>query len=44
MIKNLPKKCKVVVIGGGVAGCSVAYHLAKFGWRDTILLERAQLT
>jgi len=33
-----------VVIGGGVAGCSVAYHLAKFGWKDTVLLERDQLT
>jgi 4-methylaminobutanoate oxidase (formaldehyde-forming) len=44
MIKNLPKKCKVVVIGGGVAGASCAYHLAKFGWKDTILLERDQLT
>ena len=32
------------MIGGGVAGCSVAYHLAKFGWKDTILLERDQLT
>jgi glycine cleavage system aminomethyltransferase T/glycine/D-amino acid oxidase-like deaminating enzyme len=40
----LPKSTKVVVIGGGVAGCSVAYHLAKFGWKDTILLERDQLT
>ncbi len=44
MLKNLPKNCKVVVIGGGVIGCSVAYHLAKFGWKDTIVLERDQLT
>ena len=41
---NYPKSCKVVVIGGGVVGCSVAYHLAKFGWKETILLERDQLT
>ena len=43
-MKKLPSACKVVVIGGGVAGCSTAYHLAKFGWKDTILLERDQLT
>ena len=39
-----PSSPNVVVIGGGVSGCSVAYHLAKFGWKDTILLERDQLT
>ena len=44
MSKELPSSAKVVVIGGGVAGCSCAYHLAKFGWKDTILLERDQLT
>ena len=44
MEKKLPSSTKVVVIGGGVVGCSVDYHLAKFGWKDTILLERDQLT
>tara|TARA_Y100000590_G_scaffold360792_1_gene417216 strand:- start:2366 stop:4810 length:2445 start_codon:yes stop_codon:yes gene_type:complete len=44
MIKELPSSAKVVVIGGGVTGCSTAYHLGKFGWKDTILLERDQLT
>jgi len=43
-MKEIPKSAKAVVIGGGVAGCSTAYHLAKFGWKDTILLERDQLT
>ena len=44
MQKSLPSSTKVVVIGGGVAGTSCAYHLAKNGWKDTILLERDQLT
>ena len=42
--KELPKNTKVVVIGGGVIGCSVAYHLTKFGWKDVVVLERDQLT
>ena len=37
-------KAKVVIIGGGVIGCSVAYHLSKLGWNDIVLLERKQLT
>ena len=41
---ELPKKAKVVVIGGGVVGCSIAYHLTKIGWSDVVLLERQQLT
>ena len=44
MSKNIPKSTKVVVVGGGVIGCSVAYHLTKFGWKDVVLLERDQLT
>jgi glycine cleavage system aminomethyltransferase T/glycine/D-amino acid oxidase-like deaminating enzyme len=35
---------RVVVIGGGVGGTSIAYHLTKLGWRDVVLLERAELT
>lgn len=35
---------KVVVIGGGVVGCSILFHLAKFGWKDVVLLERSELT
>ena len=44
MYKKIPNASKVVIIGGGVIGCSVAYHLTKFGWKDVILLERDQLT
>ena len=41
---SLPTQARVVIIGGGVVGCSVAYHLAKLGWKDVVLLERKQLT
>jgi len=41
---SLPSHAQVVIIGGGVIGCSVAYHLTKLGWRDVVLLERSQLT
>ena len=44
MSKAVPEKARVVIVGGGVSGCSVAYHLAKLGWRDIVLLERKQLT
>jgi len=42
--KPLPSHAKVVIIGGGVVGCSILFHLAKFGWKDSILLERDELT
>src|SRR5919112_4207636 len=41
---DLPREARVVIVGGGVVGCSVAYHLAKLGWTDVVLLERKQLT
>ena len=43
-MKKIPESAKVIVIGGGVIGCSIAYHLTKFGWKDVVLLERDQLT
>lgn len=42
--KPLESHAKVVIIGGGVVGCSILFHLAKFGWKDTVLLERSELT
>ncbi len=42
--KTLPKEASAVIIGGGVIGCSVAYHLSQLGWKDVVLLERKQLT
>jgi 4-methylaminobutanoate oxidase (formaldehyde-forming) len=41
---ELPSQARAVVIGGGIVGCSVAYHLARLGWRDVVIVERAQLT
>lgn len=37
-------QARVVIIGGGVVGCSILFHLAKFGWKDVVLLERSELT
>ena len=42
--KTLPSHARVVIIGGGVIGCSIAYHLIKLGCRDVVLVEQAQLT
>ncbi len=41
---SIPTHARCVVIGGGIVGCSVAYHLARAGWRDVVLLERDKLT
>jgi len=41
---RLPDRARAVIIGGGVSGCSVAYHLAERGWTDIVLLERKRLT
>src|SRR4051794_41075060 len=40
----LPARAGCVIVGGGVGGCSIAYHLARLGRRDVVLLDRAQLT
>ncbi len=41
---NIPTTARAVIIGGGVVGCSLAYHLTKLGWSDVVLLERKRLT
>lgn len=41
---DFPTQARAVVIGGGIVGCSTAYHLGKLGWSDTVLLERHKLT
>ena len=43
-MSNIPKHARVIIVGGGVIGCSVAYHLTKLGWKDVLLLERKKLT
>ena len=42
--RSLPTHTQVAIIGGGVIGCSVAYHLTKLGWKDVVVLERKKLT
>src|SRR6185312_5043600 len=44
MAGPLPSHARAVVIGGGIVGCSVAYHLTKLGWREVVLLERCELS
>jgi 4-methylaminobutanoate oxidase (formaldehyde-forming) len=44
MTVAVPSQARVVIVGGGVIGCSVAYHLAHLGWKDVVLLERDRLT
>ncbi|WP_199084862.1 FAD-dependent oxidoreductase [Bosea sp. ASV33] len=41
---SIPTQSRVVIIGGGIIGCSVAYHLTKLGWRDVLLLEQGRLS
>jgi len=41
---ELPSQAQVVIIGGGVGGCSIAYHLTLMGWKDVVILERHELT
>ncbi|HYM27535.1 MAG TPA: FAD-dependent oxidoreductase, partial [Steroidobacteraceae bacterium] len=43
-MSEFPTQARAVVIGGGIVGCSTAYHLAKLGWRDTLVIERHKLT
>jgi glycine cleavage system T protein len=43
-MSNLPTHAQVVIIGGGVGGCSIAYHLTLMGWKDVVILERHELT
>ena len=44
MANEFPSEARVVIVGGGIVGCSIAYHLTKLGWQDVVLLERKKLT
>ncbi|GAA4130351.1 FAD-dependent oxidoreductase [Aminobacter aganoensis] len=44
MAQEFPTQARVVIVGGGIIGCSVAYHLTKLGWTDVVLLEQGQLS
>ncbi|MFQ5566601.1 MAG: FAD-dependent oxidoreductase, partial [Paracoccaceae bacterium] len=43
-MSDLPTSARAVIVGGGIAGCATAYHLAKLGWSEVVLLERHKLT
>ncbi|MBZ9906524.1 FAD-dependent oxidoreductase [Mesorhizobium sp. BR115XR7A] len=44
MAHEFPTQARIVIVGGGIIGCSVAYHLTKLGWSDVVLLEQGQLS
>jgi 4-methylaminobutanoate oxidase (formaldehyde-forming) len=44
MATSIPTETQVIIVGGGIIGCSIAYHLTKMGWQDVVLLERKKLT
>jgi glycine/D-amino acid oxidase-like deaminating enzyme len=44
MNADLPARARVVIIGGGIIGCSVAYHLTQLGWTDLVVLEQGSLS
>src|ERR1700680_4273793 len=44
MSANPVAQARAVIVGGGITGCSVAYHLAKAGWHDIVLVEKRELT
>lgn len=43
-MSDFPSQAQVVIIGGGVGGCSIAYHLTLMGWKDVVVLDRNELT